>query len=101
MSERAPSRSTDSTFDILLVEDNPGDVRLLREAMGRVEFDRKLHVVTDGIEALDFVHQRGKYTDAPSPALILLDLNLPRSTGSRFCVTLTTAEIYRAFPLPY
>ncbi|RQG91780.1 response regulator [Natrarchaeobius chitinivorans] len=81
MSKRVSSAGTNSPFDILLVEDNHGDVRLLREAMRRVEFDQKIRVVTDGREALDFVHQRGEYTDAPPPDLILLDLNLPQVNG--------------------
>lgn len=81
MSERAIAAATDSTAHILLVEDNHGDVRLLQEAMKRVEIDQELHVVTDGGEALNFVHQRGGYTDAPSPDLIFLDLNLPQVNG--------------------
>jgi CheY-like chemotaxis protein len=81
MSERATITATDSTANILLIEDNHGDVRLLQEAMTRVEIDQELHVVTDGAEALDFVHQRGEYTDVPSPDLILLDLNLLQVNG--------------------
>lgn len=81
MSERAIVAATDSTAHILLIEDNHGDVRLLQEAMRRVEIDQELHIVTDGAEALDFVHQRGEYTGVPSPDLILLDLNLPQVTG--------------------
>ena len=67
--------------DILLVEDNPGDVRLTREAFKEGQLANTLHVVTDGVEALDFLYQRGEYADAPRPDIVLLDLNLPRKNG--------------------
>ncbi|NGM68389.1 response regulator [Natronolimnobius sp. AArcel1] len=67
--------------EILLVEDNPGDVRLTKELLKEVEMEPTLHVVTDGADALDFLHQRGEYTDAPRPDLILLDLHLRRMDG--------------------
>ena len=67
--------------DILLVEDNPGDVRLTREAFKDGQIDNTLHVTTDGTEALDFLHRRGGYADAPRPDIVLLDLNLPRTNG--------------------
>ena len=65
--------------DVLLVEDNAGDVRLTREAFE--DGNHRLHVVTDGVAALDFLHQRGEYEDAPRSELVLLDLNLPRKDG--------------------
>ncbi|SFR32350.1 response regulator [Halogeometricum limi] len=68
--------------DILLVEDNPGDVRLTREAFERGNISNELHVVTDGAEALDFCYRRGAYEDAPRPHLVLLDLNLPKVDGT-------------------
>ena len=73
-------RSSDPA-DILLVEDNPGDVRLTREAFAAGRIATTLRVVGDGIEALDFLYQRGDYTDAPRPDLVLLDLDLPRTDG--------------------
>jgi len=67
--------------DILLVEDSPGDVRLMAEAFKELQTATALHVVGDGVEALDFLHQRGAYSAAPRPKLVLLDLNLPRRDG--------------------
>lgn len=67
--------------DILLVEDNPGDVRLTQEAFKEGRVHNEMHVVRDGEEALDFLHRRGEYGEAPRPDLILLDLNLPKIDG--------------------
>jgi two-component system, chemotaxis family, response regulator Rcp1 len=66
---------------ILLVEDNPGDVRLTVEALRSAKVANELHVVQDGQEALDFLYQRGRHVDAPRPAIVLLDLNLPGLDG--------------------
>lgn len=67
--------------DILLVEDNPGDVRLTQEAMREVGMSHTLHVARHGAEAMDFLSQCGDFIDAPRPDLVLLDLNLPRLNG--------------------
>jgi CheY-like chemotaxis protein len=80
------------TADILLVEDNPGDIRLTQEAFETSQIGNALHVVTDGIEALDFLHQRGAYTDAPRPGIILLDLNLPRQDGEDTLESIKTSS---------
>ena len=66
---------------ILLVEDNPGDVRLSIEALRDARVANELHVVGDGEEAIDFLRQRGRHADAPRPDIVLLDLNLPRLDG--------------------
>lgn len=68
-------------FEVLLVEDNPGDVLLTQEALAEAKLHVTLSVVADGVEALDFVYRRGAYADAPRPDLILLDLNMPRKDG--------------------
>ena len=70
-------------IEILLVEDNPGDVRLTEEALREGKVWNNPHVVTDGEAALDFSPARGQYTDAPRPDLVLLDLNLPQEGRPR------------------
>ena len=67
-------------IEILLVEDNPGDVRLTQEALKNNLLNR-LHTVPDGVEAMAFLRCEGKYSDKPIPDLILLDLNLPKKDG--------------------
>jgi CheY-like chemotaxis protein len=68
-------------IDILLVEDNPGDSRLALEALKESKLRNNLHIVTDGMEAMDFLYKKGKYEQVPRPDLILLDLNLPKKDG--------------------
>ncbi len=66
---------------LLLIEDNPGDVRLTREALKNSEINVHLSVARDGVEAMDFLRRSGRFADAPKPDLVLLDLNLPRKNG--------------------
>jgi CheY-like chemotaxis protein len=68
-------------LQLLLVEDNPGDVRLTREAFRDVDGSVQLHVASDGVEAMAFLRREGTHVDAPRPDFILLDLNLPRMDG--------------------
>ena len=68
-------------IEILLVEDNPGDARLAVEALKDSKIHNNLYHVKDGVEAMDFLRQRGEYAGMPVPDLILLDLNLPRKDG--------------------
>jgi two-component system, chemotaxis family, response regulator Rcp1 len=70
-----------ASIDILLVEDNPGDVRLTMEALKEAHVQRRIHSVTDGEEALSFLKKCAESTDKPLPSLILLDLNLPKKDG--------------------
>jgi two-component system, chemotaxis family, response regulator Rcp1 len=68
-------------IQILLVEDNPGDVRLTREALRDGRVRNTLHVAEDGVEAMAFLRREPPFADAPRPDVILLDLNLPRKNG--------------------
>jgi CheY-like chemotaxis protein len=66
---------------VLLVEDNAGDVYMIREAMGEAGLSYDLHVVDTGIKAIDYLRHRGQFSVAPHPDLVILDLNLPAKTG--------------------
>ncbi|MBN1551119.1 response regulator, partial [bacterium] len=73
--------SNERLVEILLVEDNPGDVRLTQEAFRQSKISNRLHIVNDGLEALAYLRREGRFRNAPVPDLILLDLNLPRKEG--------------------
>ena len=77
--ERRPAPPKEA--QILLVEDNPGDVRLIEEAFHDGHINNNIHTITDGQDALDFINQEGEYEDAPRPDIVLLDLKLPRVDG--------------------
>ncbi|PSK92284.1 two-component system response regulator [Murinocardiopsis flavida] len=68
-------------IEVLLVEDDPGDVLMTKEAFEEHKVGNRLHVVSDGVEALRFLRREGEFADVPRPHLILLDLNLPRKDG--------------------
>jgi chemotaxis family two-component system response regulator Rcp1 len=68
-------------MEILLVEDNPGDVRLTREALKESPVPHRLHVAADGVKAMEFLRRQGEHESAVRPDLVLLDLNLPRMDG--------------------
>ena len=85
--------------EILLVEDNPGDVRLTREALREGKVRNNLSVAPDGVEALAFLRREGKYADAPRPDLILLDLNLPRKDGREVLAEIKADPALRNIPV--
>lgn len=85
--------------DILLVEDNPGDVRLTREALKEAKVRNNLHVVDDGAEALDFLHRRGDYASSPRPHLVLLDLELPGKNGHEVLEDMKADEKLKDIPV--
>lgn len=86
-------------IDILLVEDNPGDVRLTQEALLDAKVRNTLHVVSNGVEALAFLRQTGKYAQELHPDLILLDLNLPQVSGSEVLEQIKEDEELRRIPV--
>jgi CheY-like chemotaxis protein len=73
--------SIPTTVDVLLAEDNRGDVRLIRQALKNSQMKVRLNVAENGEEALEFLRRQGKYADAPRPDILLLDLNMPRKDG--------------------
>ena len=85
--------------DVLLVEDDDGDVLMTREAFEHHKIRNNLHVVQDGEEALQFLHREGPYADAPRPGLILLDLNLPRVDGREVLAEIKNDESLRRIPV--
>jgi two-component system, chemotaxis family, response regulator Rcp1 len=85
--------------DILLVEDNPGDERLTREALKEGKVYSNLHWVKDGVEALEFLRQQGKYAGKPRPDIILLDLNLPKKDGREVLQEIKNDERLKRIPV--
>ena len=90
---------TSRSIEILLVEDNPGDVNLTRIALADRELNVNLSVVTDGVEAIDFLKRQGIYSQAVHPDLILLDWNLPRKGGREVLVEIKADERLQRIPV--
>ena len=88
-----------AVVDVLLVEDDPGDVVLIKEAFEYNKVHNALHIVSDGVEALDFLYRRGGYEDAPRPDLVLLDLNLPRKDGREVLEEVKADRDLRTIPV--
>ncbi len=86
-------------IEILLVEDNPGDARLAKEALKDSKLMNNLRVVNDGVEAMDFLYKRGKFVNSLRPDLILLDLNLPRKDGREVLEEIKTSEGLKRIPV--
>ncbi len=86
-------------IDILLVEDNPGDGRLTREILIDQKIRNRLHVVENGVEAMAFLRREGKFTEAPRPGLILLDLNLPRKDGREVLMEIKKDPALKSIPV--
>jgi CheY-like chemotaxis protein len=86
-------------IDILLVEDNEGDVHLTREALKRAKVSNRVHVAADGVEAMDFLMRRPPFGDAPRPDLVLLDLNLPNMDGREVLEAMKSDPSLRTIPV--
>jgi len=85
--------------EILLVEDNPGDVRLTKEALREGKVYNNLHWAKDGVEALEFLRREGKHADAPRPDIILLDLNLPKKDGREVLSSIKNDDRFKQIPV--
>ncbi len=86
-------------IEILLVEDNPGDVRLTQEALADAKVANEMHVASDGIDALAWLRREGKFVDAPRPDLILLDLNMPRMDGREVLAEIKKDSALKSIPV--
>jgi chemotaxis family two-component system response regulator Rcp1 len=95
----ATSRMNFRPIDILLVEDNPGDVRLTKEALLEGRVLNRVYVASDGVEALAFLRREGQHAHAPRPDIILLDLDLPRMDGREFLVIIKGDPMLQRIPV--
>jgi CheY-like chemotaxis protein len=86
-------------IDVLLVEDDVGDVLLIEEAFADNKVRNRLHRVADGVEAIAFLRREGEYADAPRPDLVLLDLNLPRKDGREVLAEVKADEALKQIPV--
>ena len=86
-------------IEILLIEDNPGDARLAKEALKDSKLMNTLNIVEDGVEAMNFLHQTGKYSKMPRPDLIILDLNLPKKDGREVLAEIKTDDDLKRIPV--
>ncbi|MFI6095361.1 response regulator [Lentzea sp. NPDC051213] len=93
------SESALNVIDVLLVEDDPGDALMTQEAFDHHKIRNTLHVVKDGVEALEFLRREGQYENAPRPGLILLDLNLPRKDGREVLSEVKADAELRSIPV--
>ena len=84
---------------VLLVEDNPADVRLLQEAFRESKEPHEIHTVADGEQAIEFVYRRNGYADKPRPDLVLLDINLPKRSGHDVLAAVKNEPKLRSIPV--
>ena len=87
------------TIELLIIEDNPGDVRLIKEILKESEIDYRFNIAEEGDEGLDFLYRRGNYMHAARPDLILLDLNLPKKEGQDFLSKVKENIHFRDIPI--
>jgi len=86
-------------IDILIVEDNQGDARLIREVLNDGKVFTTLHIVKDGVQAMEFLRKKGEYSKAPYPDLIILDLNLPKMDGREVLAEIKNDEKLKKIPV--
>jgi len=87
------------SVEILLVEDNPGDVRLMVEALKETRVPTRLHLAEDGVQAMSFLRRRGSHVGAPRPDLVLLDLNLPKKDGREVLAEIKDDAALKSIPV--
>jgi CheY-like chemotaxis protein len=93
------SKTAKRPIEILIVDDNPGDVRLTVEALKDGKVQNRLHTAHDGVEAIAFLRRKGEHADAPLPDLILLDLNMPRMNGSQLLAEVKEDSALKHIPV--
>lgn len=89
----------ETIVNILLVEDNPADARLIEEVFKDTNVNNRIHVAKDGVEAMDFLNKENEYSNAPKPDIILLDLNLPRKDGREVLREIKSDEDLKSIPI--
>jgi CheY-like chemotaxis protein len=94
-----PFSEPERPVEILMIEDNPGDARLAREALKEGKILNTLHVMKDGREGLDFLYRRGRYLNVPKPDIILLDLNLPGLDGRQVLQEIKSNDSLKLIPV--
>jgi len=87
------------SIDILIVEDNAGDARLIREVLNDNKIYSSLYMVKDGVDAMDFLRKKGRYKTSPTPDVIILDLNLPRKDGREVLAEIKSDEKLKHIPI--
>lgn len=92
-------RRSDKSMEVLLVDDNPADVRLMREAFRETRLNSTLRVAADGIEAMAYLRHEGDYASMPRPDIVLLDLNLPRKNGHEVLAEIRRDPSLRLIPV--
>jgi CheY-like chemotaxis protein len=92
-------RARSAPVDILLVEDDPADVRMTQEALKIAGFDYRLHVVADGVEAIEYLYRTQRLADVPRPDVVLIDLNLPKANGHEVLLEIKSNDDLRDIPV--
>lgn len=88
----------DKIVNILLVEDNPADARLIEEVFKDIDLNNRIYIVKDGVDAMNFLYKKNEFREVPRPEIILLDLNLPRKDGREVLKEIKNDEDLKSIP---